>query len=126
MDLDTILVTAVEMGASDIHLVAGHPPIARIHTVMAPMDYPIITPESANRLLAKMASETHMPIFDKIGDVLLSFAPDDFDRDSRKKRGQRGILDKLAPVYLFVEGRHTRDMVDSRRPRYNVKNFGTP
>ena len=73
MDLDTILVTAVEMGASDIHLVAGHPPIARIHTVMAPMDYPIITPESANRILAKMASETHMPIFDKIGDVDFSY-----------------------------------------------------
>ena len=73
MDLDTILVTAVELGASDIHLVAGHSPVARIHTVMVPMDYPIITPESANRMLAKMASETHMPIFDKIGDVDFSY-----------------------------------------------------
>lgn len=73
MDVDTILKTALDMGASDIHLIAGHPPVARIHTVMTPLDYPVITPESAMRMLKHMASETHVAKFEKIKDSDFSY-----------------------------------------------------
>ena len=39
---------------------AGHVPMARIHTVITPMDYPLVTPESAARMLKHMASEHHI------------------------------------------------------------------
>ena len=73
MELDTILKTALELGASDIHLISGHVPMARIHTVMTPLDYPVITPESALRMLRKMTSEEHLKVFDKIKDADFSY-----------------------------------------------------
>jgi len=73
MDLDTILRTAIELGASDIHLVAGHPPAARIHTVMTPLDFPVITPDQADSLFKQMASEEHVKTFEKIKDSDFSY-----------------------------------------------------
>jgi twitching motility protein PilT len=73
MDVDTILKTALDLGASDIHLIAGHPPTARIHTVMTPLDYPVITPESAMRMLKHMASEAQIAKFEKIKDSDFSY-----------------------------------------------------
>ena len=73
MDLDTILQTAVEMGASDIHLVSGHPPVARLQTVMTPLDYPVITPEGAMRMVQQMAGEEQMRVFEKIKDSDFSY-----------------------------------------------------
>ncbi len=48
MQLQGILSTANKHDASDIHLVSGHPPMMRVHTVMTPMDCPILTPESVH------------------------------------------------------------------------------
>ncbi len=74
MDLDTILKTAVELNASDIHLIAGHPPLVRLHTVMTPMDYPVITPESAKRMLQHMTkNEQLLARFEKIKDADFSY-----------------------------------------------------
>ena len=60
MDIDTILKTAMGHDASDVHLIAGQPPMVRIHTVMTPLDYPVLTPEGAMRLLEHMAGETQI------------------------------------------------------------------
>ena len=73
MDLNTILKTALEFNASDIHLVAGHQPMMRLHTVMTPMDYPVITPEGARRMLQMMATDMQMAMFEKIKDVDFSY-----------------------------------------------------
>jgi len=73
MDVDTILKTALELGASDIHLIAGHAPMARIHTVMSPLDYPVLTPEGTLRMLRHMASDTQITHFEKIKDVDFSY-----------------------------------------------------
>jgi len=73
MDLNTILKTALELNASDIHLISGHPPMVRLHTVMTPMDYPVITPESAMRMLRQMATEIQLKMFEKIKDVDFSY-----------------------------------------------------
>ncbi|MEM9883334.1 MAG: type IV pili twitching motility protein PilT, partial [Planctomycetota bacterium] len=73
MELDTILKTALDLGSSDIHLISGHPPMARVHTTMTPLDYPVITPEGAMRMLKAMATEDLMRFFDKILDSDFSF-----------------------------------------------------
>ena len=49
--IDRLLETCIRVGASDIHLISGHPPMARIHTVMTAMDYPVVTPESAMEMV---------------------------------------------------------------------------
>lgn len=73
MNIDTILKQSVELGASDIHLVTGHAPVARIHTVMTPLDYPVLTPEGAMRMLQHIANEEQMKTFEKIKDVDFSY-----------------------------------------------------
>ncbi|MBI1338427.1 MAG: PilT/PilU family type 4a pilus ATPase [Phycisphaera sp.] len=73
MDVDTILKTALELGASDIHLVTGHVPMARIHTVMTPLDYPVLTPEGSVRILEQMARQESMTQFNKIKDADFSY-----------------------------------------------------
>lgn len=74
MDIDTILKTALDFGASDIHLISGHVPMMRLHTVMTAMDYPVITPESAVRMLKHIANDDHLARFEKVKDVDFSYA----------------------------------------------------
>jgi twitching motility protein PilT len=73
MDLNTILLAALELGASDIHLVPGHPPVARIRTIMTQMDFPVVTPQGSMRMLKQAASDTHMARFEKIKDSDFSY-----------------------------------------------------
>jgi len=73
MQLDTILKTAMDMGASDVHIVAGHPPLARIHTVINALDYPVVTPESGLRMIQHMTNEEQFKRFEKIKDSDFSY-----------------------------------------------------
>ncbi|QOJ17595.1 MAG: type IV pilus twitching motility protein PilT [Phycisphaeraceae bacterium] len=63
MQLSDILRSAKDQDASDIHLIAGHPPMMRVHTVMTPMDYPVLTRESMQKLLDAMTNERQREIF---------------------------------------------------------------
>ncbi|MCK4874007.1 MAG: type IV pilus twitching motility protein PilT [Phycisphaerales bacterium] len=69
MKLEDILRTAHENDASDIHLISGHPPMMRVHTVVTPMDYPVITPESAKRMFEHMATPEQLATFEESKDV---------------------------------------------------------
>jgi twitching motility protein PilT len=73
MKLDDILRTAHENDASDVHLISGHPPMMRVHTVITPMDYPVITPESARRMFEHMATPEQIASFDTQKDVDFSY-----------------------------------------------------
>ncbi|HEB60379.1 MAG TPA: type IV pilus twitching motility protein PilT [Phycisphaeraceae bacterium] len=73
MKLDDILRTAHENDASDIHLISGHPPMMRVHTVITPMDYPVITPESAKRMFEQMATPEQLKSFETNMDVDFSY-----------------------------------------------------
>ncbi len=73
MDFNTILKTAAEHNASDIHIVAGHPPLMRVHTIVTPMDYPVITPESSQRILEQVAPPNALETFKKQSDSDFSY-----------------------------------------------------
>lgn len=73
MQLGDILRTAHEHDASDIHLISGHPPMMRVHTVMTPMDYPILTPDSVRKTLTGMVKEHQAAHFDKQMDLDFSY-----------------------------------------------------
>ncbi|MFG0251409.1 MAG: type IV pilus twitching motility protein PilT [Phycisphaerales bacterium JB038] len=73
MKLDDILRTAHENDASDVHLISGHPPMMRVHTVITPMDYPVITPESAKRMLEHMTTPEQLKVFESNKDVDFSY-----------------------------------------------------
>jgi twitching motility protein PilT len=72
-NLNDILKTAIDNKASDIHLMVGLPPLIRLHTQMTPTDYPIITAESALRMLKEMLNDKRMAAFDEKRDADFSY-----------------------------------------------------
>ncbi|MFN4242926.1 MAG: type IV pilus twitching motility protein PilT [Tepidisphaerales bacterium] len=71
--LNDILRTAVQSKASDVHINVGLPPLVRINTVIAPMDFPIVTPEGALRLLKEVMDEKRWADFQQLRDADFSY-----------------------------------------------------
>ncbi len=75
MDIDDVLKKALEMDASDIHLVAGHPVTFRIHKEMTPIpELPLLTADNAMAMLKKIAGAPQMKTFDEKQDSDFSYA----------------------------------------------------
>ena len=94
MDLIAILKAAYEAGASDIHLVAGQPPVMRVHQVITAMDFPVITREGCRGFVETMASPEALANFDRIKDSDFSFAVDGLARyrvNAHMQGGRVGI-----------------------------------
>ncbi len=72
-NLNDILKTAIDNKASDIHLMVGQPPLIRLHTQMTPTDYPMVTAESAMRMLKEMINDKRMAAFDDKRDADFSY-----------------------------------------------------
>ena len=71
--LHDILKTAVTLKASDIHINVGAPPLFRVHTVVSPSDFPIVTQEGAMRLAKEMLGEKRWPEFESHRDADFSY-----------------------------------------------------
>ena len=71
--LNDILKAAVEAKASDVHFNVGLPPLFRIHTVMKPSDFPIVTAEGAMRLLKEMIDDKRWAAFEELRDADFSY-----------------------------------------------------
>src|SRR3954466_1981616 len=71
--LNDILRNAVTAKASDVHINVGSPPLYRIHTVVQPSDFPIVTPEGALRLLKEMIDDKRMADFEVKRDADFSY-----------------------------------------------------
>jgi twitching motility protein PilT len=52
--IDTYFKEMKEHGASDLHMVIGFPPMIRLNGDLAPLDQPVITPESNREILLEM------------------------------------------------------------------------
>ena len=73
MNLQQILKTAYDGDASDIHLIAGHPPVTRVNQVMQPMDLPVITSQISRGFFEQMAPKESQEIFDRQKDADFSY-----------------------------------------------------
>jgi twitching motility protein PilT len=71
--LNDILRNAVQAKASDVHINVGAPPLFRIHTVVAPSDFPIVTPEGSMRLAKDMMTERQWADFEEHRDADFSY-----------------------------------------------------
>jgi twitching motility protein PilT len=92
VDLQDVLKAAFAADASDIHLIAGQPPVMRVNQVMTPMDFPVITPESARALFEQMASPESQAIFDRQKDSDFSYEVPGLSRYRVNAHRQRGAL----------------------------------
>ena len=71
--INDILRNAVQAKASDIHLMVGSPPLFRIHTVMTPSDFPIVTPEGSMRIAKELLGDKRWTEFEKDRDFDFSY-----------------------------------------------------
>ncbi len=92
MQLQEILQTAARQDASDIHLISGHPPIIRVHTVMTPMDLPMLAPKSVKEYLSQMVSEAQMRRFEDEKDLDFSYELQGLSRYRVNAHYQRGTI----------------------------------
>lgn len=92
MDLHDILRKAQEADASDIHLISGQPPVVRIHQVMTPMEYPVLTPDEARRIFEQMAPKESQQTFEKQKDADFSYQAQGIARYRVNAHMQRGTL----------------------------------
>ncbi len=92
MQLEEILQTADKQDASDIHLISGHPPIMRVHTVMTPMDLPILTPKSVGDFLGHMVTEKQVARFEELRDLDFSYEVQGMGRYRVNAHFQRGAI----------------------------------
>ncbi len=92
MDLHDVLKAAFAADASDIHLIAGQPPVMRVNQVMTPMDFPVITPETARAVFEQMASPESQAVFDRQKDADFSYEIPGLSRYRVNAHRQRGAL----------------------------------
>jgi twitching motility protein PilT len=71
--LNDILRNAVQAKASDVHINVGSPPLFRIHTIVQPSDFPIVTPEGSVRILKEMLSDKRWAEFEEKRDADFSY-----------------------------------------------------
>jgi Tfp pilus assembly pilus retraction ATPase PilT len=84
--------TAQRQDASDVHLVSGHPPIMRVHTVITPMDLPMLTPKSVKEYLAQMIGDEKMKRFEEVKDLDFSHEVQGLGRYRVNAHFQRGTI----------------------------------
>jgi twitching motility protein PilT len=92
MQLQEILMTAHRQDASDVHLVSGHPPIMRVHTVITPMDLPMLTPKSVKDYLTQMIGDEQMRRFEEVKDLDFSHEVQGLGRYRVNAHFQRGTI----------------------------------
>jgi twitching motility protein PilT len=90
--INDILKTALDNKASDIHIVVGQPPLIRLHTQMTPMDYPVVTAESANRMLKDILAEQRIAAFQEKRDADFSHELPGFGRFRVNAHYQRNTV----------------------------------
>ena len=110
--LNDILRNAVAAKASDVHIMVGAPPLFRIHTVVSPSDFPMVTPEGALRLCKEiMGSEKRWSDFETHRDSDFSYEIPGLGRFRVNAHYQRNtvalairtINDKVRPIeQLFL------------------------
>jgi twitching motility protein PilT len=75
--LDKLLTKALEVGASDVHIVPNMPPLFRIHTVLEPVKgAPEIPPEQSTKFVMDMVGEKRFKEFEEHRDLDFSTAVD--------------------------------------------------
>lgn len=73
MHLDEILRTAYELDASDVHLVAGHPPMVRVHTVVRPLEHAPLEASTLESTLKSILTEQQLATFLREQDLDFSY-----------------------------------------------------
>ena len=110
MDLNALLRHAVDLGASDIHLKIGRPPILRRDGALAPIDdsYPALSEHALREVLETVgaAAPKRLAAFDESGDMDVAYTGENLPRFRVNAFRQRGatsfafrVIPKRVPTF---------------------------
>lgn len=74
ISIKELLKKMIELGASDLHIVVGAPPIVRINGLLEPLDgYPDLKPEDSQEIVYSVMSEEQIAVFETEKECDMSF-----------------------------------------------------
>lgn len=88
--IDDLLRTTTERGASDLHLTAGLPPMIRVDGELVPLEYAILQPRDAQRLVYDILTNDQIQWFEKTRELDFSYGLKDIGRFRVNVYRQRG------------------------------------
>jgi twitching motility protein PilT len=103
MDLDRLLLRAVELGASDIHLKVERPPMLRRDGAVAPMeDWPALTEKDMQAALERICaiSPARLEQFHDTGDLDIAYTAEELPRfrvNAFRQRGSTSFAFRVIP-----------------------------
>ncbi|MFP4355766.1 MAG: type IV pilus twitching motility protein PilT [Phycisphaerae bacterium] len=107
MNLQEVLIKALETGASDVHIVHGRPPLFRTHTVLEPAEgYPEVTSDEIQAFIREMVDEKRVAALDEHKDLDFSTFVEGYGRFRVNAHHQRdtvalafrSITDEVPPL----------------------------
>ena len=90
--MDELLRTTVELGASDLHLSVGLPPILRIGGKLVPAEFPRLAPDDTKRLMYSILNDKQKEKFEKTWELDCSHGVRGFGRFRVNVFRQRGVV----------------------------------
>src|SRR5207248_2871618 len=94
MDLNSLLLRALDLGASDVHLKIGEPPVVRRDGSLERMDADALTPEDLETVLHTVTSTLPGRVgeFEVTGELDLAYSAPDLPRFRVNGFRQRGAI----------------------------------
>lgn len=90
MDIMELLIKTTQMGASDLHITVGAPPIIRINGELVGLDETILTADNVEVLVKQLLDSKHLKLSDINKQLDLSFSISGFGRFRVNIFKQRG------------------------------------
>ena len=104
MEMNYILQTCIDKGASDIHIAVGRPATIRLHGEMVSVANEKLRPEDTEALMKSITSDYHRQKIEEVGSVDFGFSfgsQGRFRVSAFKQRGYYGIVLRLIPSQLL-------------------------
>ncbi len=123
MDIKEILTSAIEKGASDVHINVGMCPIVRKNTELSTLDFPVVTSMDASEMVLSMVGPQRFQKFEEDRDLDFSAVIDDGSRfrvNAHYQRDTIGISFRVIPNHVpSLDELHlpdiTKDLTDLPR-----------
>ena len=104
MDILAVIKLASEKGASDLHLVASRPPLARINGRLEPIpDMPSLTADEIDQAFQQLVSEEEKASFEQYLEMDFGVTIPDIGRircNAAKQRGTTSLVIRLLPRFI--------------------------
>jgi twitching motility protein PilT len=103
VSLEELLLLLVKKGGSDLHITAGAPPRIRIDGQLLPTEFEMMLPDSCQKLIYGLLSNTQIAKFEKDLELDMSFGVEGLGRfrvNIFRQRGAVGAVMRLIPFQI--------------------------